>query len=157
MGTIPSEACRTPCVLGTAFEKAGHTTNVATEYELRDEFQRRAGNRLPPAFDRSKEEAIDSRRCRWPLTHLICQRFGAQHSHFTTHGEKPVDLAVVCSKLKYPRLARIIISAAAIRTMKKGLRTCGIVESTIFPDLEGLSRELTATYTTEWIDAQREL
>jgi len=80
------------------------------------------------------------------------QRFGAQHSHFTIHGDKPVDLARVCEDVTYPRFVKVTIAARAIRSMKKDLRACGIVETTIFPDLEGLSRELTAAYATEWIE-----
>jgi hypothetical protein len=82
----------------------------------------------------------------------LSHRFGAQRSHFTIHGNKPFDLSTVCEELADPRLVKITIAAQGIRIMKKDLRTCGIVETTIFPDLEGLSRELTAAYATEWLE-----
>ena len=43
---------------------------------------------------------------------------------------------------KKPLLAKIPIDGKACRKIKAELKTCGISESTIFPDLEGLGREL---------------
>jgi hypothetical protein len=50
------------------------------------------------------------------------------------------------------RLCRIPIKRAAVTDMRRDLATCGISESTIFPDLEGLGRELNAMFQELWVD-----
>jgi hypothetical protein len=48
------------------------------------------------------------------------------------------------------RLSAIVIPEQAIATMKSQLRSAGITESVIFPDLDGLGRELNQL----WLDKQ---
>ena len=43
-------------------------------------------------------------------------------------------------------LLRIRIPRANVRNIKYHLAVAGVVETTVFPDLEGLARELTAQY-----------
>jgi hypothetical protein len=50
-------------------------------------------------------------------------------------------------------LCRIPIKRAAIADMRRDLAMCGISESVIFPDLEGLGRELNAMFQELWVDA----
>jgi len=72
----------------------------------------------------------------------VARRVAAQHSRFTIHGTREDGLTEVGSE-DNSRLVKITIPRAAIGPMRRDLLTCGIVDTTVFPDLEGLSRELT--------------
>jgi hypothetical protein len=43
---------------------------------------------------------------------------------------------------------KILIPRDAVRTLRQELFRCGIVETSVFPDLDGLSRELKWRYTS---------
>lgn len=64
----------------------------------------------------------------------ITARIPAQQGVFTVHGnpEMPLD--------NHPQLERYMISSEACFMIKKKLDLCGINESTVFPDLDGLGR-----------------
>ena len=68
-------------------------------------------------------------------------RVAVQRSHFTIHGtdENGLDELV---KESSSRLVKIKIEGSDIVEILDDLRTFGIVETTVFPDLEGLAREL---------------
>lgn len=84
----------------------------------------------------------------WEPVH-ITRRFGAQRSQFLLFGSEPRWLADLTAN-RSARLSAIIIPEHAIPTMKNQLRTAGITESVIFPDLDGLGRELNQL----WLDKQ---
>lgn len=84
----------------------------------------------------------------WEPVH-ITRRFGAQRSQFLVFGSEPRWLADLASDPK-ARLSAIIIPQQAIPTIKSQLRSAGITESVIFPDLDGLGRELNQL----WLDKQ---
>jgi hypothetical protein len=68
------------------------------------------------------------------------RRIGAQRSSFTVHGGDPAGLMTAAEATNYEGLTKIVIPSAKVRKIKRSLDTCGIDETTIFPDLEHLSR-----------------
>jgi hypothetical protein len=71
----------------------------------------------------------------------VSRRLAAQRSRFTIHGKDRNGLITVAAQ--HPGiLFRISIERRATQSVLEDMRTCGVSETTIFPDLEGLSREL---------------
>jgi hypothetical protein len=70
-------------------------------------------------------------------------RMSAQRSVFTVHGtmKQPLDTLVPAQLL-----VRIDIQPSARHTIRRDLAILGIQEATIYPDLDGLTRELTLLY-----------
>jgi hypothetical protein len=80
---------------------------------------------------------------------FIAQRMLVQHSHFTLHGHDFRGLDEMRDELQLgDTLLRVVIDtdAEGIRMMRLRLATLGISETTIFPDLGGLGRELSLEY-----------
>ena len=71
----------------------------------------------------------------------ITRRVAAQRSRFVVFGRKAMWLASKFGKPGSP-ISEIIVDGDARDVIKRQLRDCGITESTIFPDLDGLGREL---------------
>jgi len=102
--------------------------------------------------------ALDGRGSRQKLPKLpialtpanIARRLGAQRSRFTIHGTDKQGLMKLARR-RGSRLVKIIIAKTAIDRMRIDLTTCGIWDTTIFPDLEGLSREVIRDHTDNWI------
>lgn len=81
----------------------------------------------------------------------IARRIGVQRGHFTVFGTDPDGLAAVAAKGRMKnRLVNIVIKKENIDRIRLDLGTAGIGETTVFPDLEGLSRELIRFWTEEW-------
>ncbi|HWC16180.1 MAG TPA: FRG domain-containing protein [Terriglobales bacterium] len=71
----------------------------------------------------------------------VSRRLAVQRSRFTIHGRDQNGLITVAAS--HPGvLFRILIERKSVTRLLGDLRTCGVSETTIFPDLEGLSREL---------------
>jgi len=71
----------------------------------------------------------------------VSRRLAVQRSRFTIHGRDRNGLITVAAR--HPGiLFRISIAGNSASSVLDDLRTCGVSETTIFPDLEGLSREL---------------
>ncbi|MGA3098317.1 MAG: FRG domain-containing protein [Bryobacteraceae bacterium] len=72
---------------------------------------------------------------------LITRRIAAQRSRFIVFGTEPNWLA---EEFKKPDSAikLITIAAASRRQIRQELRDCGVTESVIYPDLDGLGREM---------------
>jgi hypothetical protein len=91
----------------------------------------------------------------WPIAleppHLL-RRIAVQRSCFTLHGasrDSLEDLLATHPKATSdPHLVKILIPRDAVRTLRQELFRCGIVETSVFPDLDGLSRELKWRYTS---------
>jgi len=79
----------------------------------------------------------------------IARRLGVQHSRFTVHGKLLNGLEKVGAR-NGSRLIKIVILQSAVHEMRTDLGTCDIVDTTVFPDLEGLSRELIRARTELW-------
>jgi hypothetical protein len=73
----------------------------------------------------------------------INARMFSQRSCFTLHAEGSFPLELSPFVAEGSPLARIVIPGKARLTMEKALRLCGITETSLFPDLDGLSHEVT--------------
>lgn len=77
---------------------------------------------------------------------LVSMRMFGQRSLFTLHGSRDLPIE------KYPfvqrdlPLCRIVIPYKNRGEVMVGLRLCGVAETTVFPDLDGLAKELIAEY-----------
>ena len=71
----------------------------------------------------------------------ITRRVAAQRSRFIVFGSDPSWLANELNGPN-PSIKRILIQRDQTAEIRKELRECGITESVIFPDLDGLGREL---------------
>ena len=67
-------------------------------------------------------------------------RITAQRGAFTIHGRKQDALDIQFAS----PLARIVVAKESVLDMRRGLRTVGISEFTLFPDLDGLCRDIRA-------------
>jgi len=76
----------------------------------------------------------------WDSPHLT-RRVAAQRSRFIIFGTDPLWLANIAQETD-ARLASITVPLGAISKIKQELRDAGITESVVFPDLDGLGREL---------------
>ena len=94
-----------------------------------------------PWFPRPFEEALHPKL---PLAidpPHVARRVSVQRSHFTIHGTDRNALDKI-AETKDSRLVKIVIPKEAVVSVLDDLETLGILETTVFPDLEGLSREL---------------
>ncbi len=75
-------------------------------------------------------------------------RIVAQKSVFTIHGELRNGFEALMHEKHDAQIAKILITEdkKKIKKLIKDLRILGITETTLFPDLEGLSRELQEEY-----------
>lgn len=76
----------------------------------------------------------------------IARRVSVQRSRFTIHGKSKRGLEALVNNMPRARLVRLLIPNEIGKVILKDLSTCGIVETSVYPDLEGLSREL----ETKW-------
>lgn len=72
-------------------------------------------------------------------------RVAVQRSHFTVFGSDADGLTRVATR-NTRMLAKITIPRRAVAQIRVDLGTCGIRDTSVFPDLEGLSRELVRLY-----------
>jgi hypothetical protein len=79
----------------------------------------------------------------------VFRRLSSQRSHFTVFGTHPDGLDALGKKNDY-LLEKITIPADSVPTIKSELDLSGISETTIFPDLEALSRELGAVWKSRF-------
>ncbi len=77
----------------------------------------------------------------------VARRVSVQRSRFTIHGKSKTALDVLAAHLPKPRLLKLVVPNEAGKGILRDLETCGIVETSMFPDLEGLSRELITKWT----------
>jgi hypothetical protein len=78
----------------------------------------------------------------------VARRVTAQRGHFTIHGKVEEALNAM-AKEPDSRLIKVTIPAEQIDQIIDDLATYGITETTVFPDLEGLSRELSREFGVE--------
>jgi hypothetical protein len=70
------------------------------------------------------------------------ERITVQRGTFTVHGRKRTGL----EEMFKSRLVKIIIPKDSIGEMRRTLRRSGITEFTVFPDLDGLGRDISSVY-----------
>lgn len=109
----------------------------------------------PAANKYLSDDEIENReklRVKQPLaidpTHLF-GRVAAQRSRFVIFGRERDQLWDLSKKRNQPRIACFKVRQKRIRQMKEDLRLAGLTRSSIFPDLDGLGREL-----ADWFDRQ---
>jgi hypothetical protein len=76
----------------------------------------------------------------------IDRRIAVQLSAFTVHGSHPDGLVEVAARDRHARLVRLRIPKRRAKMIWDELDLFGVSETTVFPDLEGLARELKNTY-----------
>jgi hypothetical protein len=109
-----------------------------------DEDRARYNRWLPERFSPRKKWP------RWPVAVYpshITRRIGAQRSSFTIHGADQAGLDAMAELIQCP-LMKITIPAWEAKAIRRSLDTCGVDETTVFPDLEGLGRALVSSWVT---------
>jgi len=78
-------------------------------------------------------------------------RIVAQRGVFTIFGQNVEPMETVFEKNSFPSdcLIKIILRKEELHTMRKSLLQHGVVESVVFPDLDGLAREIRRTFGFE--------
>jgi len=76
----------------------------------------------------------------------ISVRMFAQRSMFTLHGSENIPIETYPFVRMDSPLRRIVIPLKHREDVMVGLRACGITETAIFPDLDGLAKELVTEY-----------
>jgi hypothetical protein len=97
---------------------------------------------VPPYFQEDKLPL-------YPIAVLpphIDKRIIAQKSVFTIHGKKKDGLADLCASRKGAQMAKLCLDGSKTDTFRDQLITAGITETSVFPDLEGLTREIKREY-----------
>jgi len=72
-----------------------------------------------------------------------------QRSQFTTYRSKRDGLESVKKRSRRGRLEKILVAASKIGEIREELVRCGITETTVFPDPEGVGREVMYEWTSE--------
>jgi hypothetical protein len=68
------------------------------------------------------------------------RRIGSQRSSFTVHGKYADGLLKWAETNKYKGLRRFVIPSWEVKQIRRALDGCGIDETTVFPNLDALSR-----------------
>ncbi len=69
-------------------------------------------------------------------------RIQAQHSMFTIHGKYINPFKHIAKNVTEPKIAKIRLNTGSAYQIKYQLDGMGVSEATLFPDLEGLSRDI---------------
>jgi hypothetical protein len=103
---------------------------------------------LPPEKDEIKNKLLKTpvTPMLWDLAH-VTRRIAAQRSRFMIFGTDPMWLVSLGEERGF-RLRSITIPKSAINRIRRELRNAGITESVVFPDLDGLGRELKQVWET---------
>ncbi len=105
--------------------------------ERKDEWDRAY---LPGDEKDQKEIPLPRAPLLWDSPH-VTRRIAAQRSRFMVFGTAPRWMAEI-GKRKGSHLQAIRIAAGSINRIRRELRDAGVTESVVFPDLDGLGREL---------------
>jgi FRG domain len=76
----------------------------------------------------------------------LSSRFAAQKSQFTIYGHNCGDRLLKLAEEKDSGIRVIPVAGKSIQAIRTELAKCGVSESSVYPDLDGLGREL----CTEW-------
>lgn len=76
------------------------------------------------------------------------RRIAVQFSRFTVHGTREDGLLDATCETEH--LVKVRIPASRLDSIRTDLRTCGILDTSVFPDIEGLSRDLIRFWKTPW-------
>ena len=103
---------------------------------------------LPADEDDAKETLLDTPQLPllWDSAH-VTRRIAAQRSRFMIFGSDPNWLIELAQKKRADsRIQALCIEPKAISGIRHDLRDAGVTESVIFPDLDGLGRELSQVW-----------
>lgn len=103
---------------------------------------------LPADEDDAKETLLDTPRIPllWDSPH-VTRRIAAQRSRFMIFGNDPKWLVELTrKKTGNSRIEVLCVDPTTISEIKNELRDAGVSESVIFPDLDGLGRELSQVW-----------
>jgi hypothetical protein len=97
---------------------------------------------LPPEKDEIKNKLLKTpvTPMLWDLAH-VTRRIAAQRSRFMIFGTDPMWLMTL-GRERGSKLESITIPKSAVNRIRRELKDAGITESVVFPDLDGLGREL---------------
>lgn len=97
---------------------------------------------LPPEKDEINNKLLKTPATPmlWDLSH-VTRRVAAQRSRFMIFGSDPLWLVKI-KRERGSRLVSIVIPRGSINKIRRELRDAGITESVVYPDLDGLGREL---------------
>jgi hypothetical protein len=70
-------------------------------------------------------------------------RISAQKSCFTVHGQERLGFEILAKDALRRCIVKVEIPAWSTREIRDALETCGLEETSVFPDLEALGRSLT--------------
>ena len=103
---------------------------------------------LPADEDDEKDELLrtPASPILWDSPH-VTRRIAAQRSRFMIFGTDPLWLSRLVGK-KDSHLDRIRIPGKSVNGIRQHLRDAGITESVVYPDLDGLGRELKQMWET---------
>lgn len=87
----------------------------------------------------------------------VSRRMAVQRACFTIHGRIPDGFSEVAKDGDMKGLAKIVVPHQKLPSIQKDLHTCGISETTVFYDLEGLVRELKGDWTKVKIGTSKTL
>ncbi|MEJ2200608.1 MAG: FRG domain-containing protein [Desulfuromonadaceae bacterium] len=86
----------------------------------------------------------------WPVAIRPCHgtsRIVAQRGMFTLHGHEQSGIEAI----KQIGLEKIIIDGSQKRSILKELYVAGVTHATVFPDLDGLAREISFRYSKKYM------
>jgi hypothetical protein len=103
---------------------------------------------LPPEKDEIKNKLLKTPTTPmlWDSAH-VTRRVAAQRSRFMIFGTDPSWLANL-EKKEGSRLVSITIPRGSVNKIRRELKDAGVTESVVFPDLDGLGRELRQIWET---------
>ena len=111
---------------------------------MTDELTREEGEEFIDAYRGDSKELPELPLAVTPSYSNI--RLAAQKSVFTIHGKRKDGFADAARVREEPHLAQLVIDAEVTETIRSDVELSGITESTLFPDLEGLAREMKNDY-----------
>ena len=76
------------------------------------------------------------------------RRIAVQNSRFTVHGIRHDGLVEATRSTGH--LVKVEIPRHRLDAIRPDLRTCGVTDTAVFPDIEGLSRDLIRFWKTPW-------
>ena len=79
----------------------------------------------------------------------IARRIAVQRGHFTIFGTQPDGISLAAEGDSRARLAKILIPADRVDLVYRDLFLSGLTEASLFPDLDGLARELEEKWLTK--------
>ncbi len=128
-------------------ESIGDYVTVYTDRVIQEDLDEKIA---PTYLDYHHEDSSDAPELpKFPIAinpPNVTPRISAQRGCFTAHGWMSDGLSAIYKRSKSPRLVQLRVSDSAAEAIKSELKVAGISEATLFPDLDGLAREIRIEY-----------